>query len=44
MSGKFLIQGRRIRDISKALKGAERLILATDRTEGEAISWHGVSC
>ena len=33
--------GQRIRDISKALNGAERLILATDPDrEGEAISWH----
>ena len=33
--------GQRIRDISKALKGADRLILATDPDrEGEAISWH----
>ena len=33
--------GQRIRDISKALNGADRLILATDPDrEGEAISWH----
>jgi DNA topoisomerase-1 len=33
--------GQRIRDISKALKDADRLILATDPDrEGEAISWH----
>ena len=33
--------GQRIRDISKALSGADRLILATDPDrEGEAISWH----
>ncbi len=33
--------GQRIRDITKALNGAERLILATDPDrEGEAISWH----
>ncbi|MEC7190409.1 MAG: DNA topoisomerase, partial [Pseudomonadota bacterium] len=33
--------GQRIRDISNALNGADRLILATDPDrEGEAISWH----
>jgi DNA topoisomerase-1 len=32
---------KRLGDISKALRGAERLILATDPDrEGEAISWH----
>src|SRR5256886_16777804 len=31
----------RLNDIAKALKGADRLILATDPDrEGEAISWH----
>src|SRR4249920_2215197 len=31
----------RLKDIAKALQGAERLILATDPDrEGEAISWH----
>src|SRR3954469_4723749 len=35
--------GRRLSDIAKALKGAEKLILATDPDrEGEAISWHVV--
>ncbi len=33
--------GKRLSDIAKAVKGAERLILATDPDrEGEAISWH----
>ena len=33
--------GQRMRDISEALNGADRLILATDPDrEGEAISWH----
>ena len=33
--------GKRIKDITDALKGADRLILATDPDrEGEAISWH----
>ncbi len=33
--------GQRIRDITKARNGADRLILATDPDrEGEAISWH----
>src|SRR5258708_16375530 len=33
--------GTRLADIAKALKGADRLILATDPDrEGEAISWH----
>lgn len=33
--------GKRISDIVKALKGADKLILATDPDrEGEAISWH----
>src|SRR5436305_13054227 len=32
---------KRLNDIAKALKGANRLILATDPDrEGEAISWH----
>src|SRR5215216_6002415 len=35
--------GKRVSDIAKALKGAEKLILATDPDrEGEAISWHVV--
>src|ERR671933_426263 len=35
--------GKRLSDIAKALKGAEKLILATDPDrEGEAISWHVV--
>src|SRR6201989_2100569 len=34
---------KRLDDIAKALKGADRLILATDPDrEGEAISWHVV--
>jgi DNA topoisomerase I len=33
--------GKRLSDIAQALKGAEKLILATDPDrEGEAISWH----
>ena len=33
--------GKRLSEIAKALKGADRLILATDPDrEGEAISWH----
>jgi DNA topoisomerase I len=33
--------GKRIKDIADALKGADKLILATDPDrEGEAISWH----
>src|SRR3954465_1029646 len=33
--------GKRVSDIAAAVKGAERLILATDPDrEGEAISWH----
>ena len=33
--------GKRLADIAEALKGADRLILATDPDrEGEAISWH----
>ena len=33
--------GKRLTDIAKAVKGADRLILATDPDrEGEAISWH----
>ncbi|TNE56862.1 MAG: type I DNA topoisomerase [Alphaproteobacteria bacterium] len=33
--------GKRLNDIAKAVKGAEKLILATDPDrEGEAISWH----
>ena len=32
---------KRLTDIAKAVKGADRLILATDPDrEGEAISWH----
>ena len=32
---------KRLADIAAALKGADRLILATDPDrEGEAISWH----
>src|SRR5437667_9395649 len=32
---------KRLNDIAKALKGADKLILATDPDrEGEAISWH----
>src|SRR6187399_527386 len=32
---------KRLNDIAKAVKGADRLILATDPDrEGEAISWH----
>jgi DNA topoisomerase-1 len=35
--------GKRLSEIAKALKGAEKLILATDPDrEGEAISWHVV--
>ena len=35
--------GKRVSDIARALKGAEKLILATDPDrEGEAISWHVV--
>src|SRR6201986_3535437 len=34
---------KRVSDIATALKGADRLILATDPDrEGEAISWHGL--
>jgi DNA topoisomerase-1 len=33
--------GKRLNDIARAIKGAEKLILATDPDrEGEAISWH----
>ena len=33
--------GKRLNDIARAVKGAEKLILATDPDrEGEAISWH----
>src|SRR3954465_1997356 len=33
--------GKRLNDIAKAVKGADKLILATDPDrEGEAISWH----
>ena len=32
---------KRLNDIAKAVKGADKLILATDPDrEGEAISWH----
>jgi DNA topoisomerase-1 len=32
---------KQVADIAKALKGADKLILATDPDrEGEAISWH----
>jgi DNA topoisomerase-1 len=35
--------GKRVTDIAKAVRGAEKLILATDPDrEGEAISWHVV--
>lgn len=35
--------GKRVSDIARAVKGAEKLILATDPDrEGEAISWHVV--
>ena len=35
--------GKRVADIARALKGADKLILATDPDrEGEAISWHVV--
>ncbi|HMO28507.1 type I DNA topoisomerase [Enterovirga sp.] len=35
--------GKRVSDIAKAVRGAEKLILATDPDrEGEAISWHVV--
>ncbi|TDR94446.1 type I DNA topoisomerase [Enterovirga rhinocerotis] len=35
--------GKRVADIAKAVRGAEKLILATDPDrEGEAISWHVV--
>ena len=35
--------GKRLSDIARALKGAEKLILATDPDrEGEAIAWHVV--